>query len=391
VKGLLFISLAIVLVLGLILVGCASSTPAPTTSAPKTTAPATSAAPTTSAPKTTAPATTSAPTPSTPAADQKTWNLRFHTDQNSTQAYTVNGNIPLFKMMEEATQGRVKVTPFYSATLGAQSDMPTSVKNNVAQFGYAMLGTFPGQYPLSEVIGLPFMATKAEDATKTLLKLYEEFPEIQAEYKGFKVVAIWTSDPYPLITVNKPVRVLDDIKGLKIRAAGTPTINMTKAVGATPLTIPMPDTYLALQKGTIDGMWTAHEAIVGFRQFEVTKYYTRLLSTVTPFMIIMNQETWNSFPPDIQKQLSTVFGDTASQLFAVKVFDASATNLAADVKRLGGDWPKEYITPSAAETEKFVTVGGKPVWDKWIDDWKSRGPTQKILDRAIELEKQFTK
>jgi TRAP-type C4-dicarboxylate transport system substrate-binding protein len=61
--------------------------------------------------------------------------------------------------------------------------------------------------------------------------------------------------------VEKPVSTLDDIKGLKIRMSGGPPTDMMKALGGVPMLIPMPDNYISLQKGVIDGMGAPWEAI----------------------------------------------------------------------------------------------------------------------------------
>lgn len=120
-------------------------------------------------------------------------------------------------------------------------------------------------------------------------QLYQEFPAIQAEYKGVKLLGLFATEAYPLAT-NKPVRTLKDLKGLKLRAAGGPPADMTKALGAVPVTIPMPDTYLALQKGVIDGYWYSHESVLGFRTYEVTKYVTDFPTCAVAWWLIMNQD-----------------------------------------------------------------------------------------------------
>ena len=79
------------------------------------------------------------------------------------------------------------------------------------------------------------------------------FRRIQDEFKDVKVLLFYTSEPYTLITRNKPVKSIEDIKGMKIRMTGGPPTDMMKLLGGVPMLIPMPDSYISLQKGVIDG------------------------------------------------------------------------------------------------------------------------------------------
>ena len=108
---------------------------------------------------------------------------------------------------------------------------------------------------------LPF--TTAAKGSEVLWKLYEKFPEIQKEFSDNHIFVAYTSDPYHLLTTDKQVKKLEDLKGLKIRVTGGPPTDQMKAYGATPMLIPMPDNYMALQKGVTDGMGAPYEARAG--------------------------------------------------------------------------------------------------------------------------------
>ncbi len=104
------------------------------------------------------------------------------------------------------------------------------------------------------------------------------------------------SDVDNLVTL-KPVKTMEDLKGMKIRTIAGPSVDMLKALGAVPVVMPMPDVYMALQKGTLDGVMADWEPIQGFRFHEVAKYVT----TNTPFSyslftLIMNKDKFNSLP-----------------------------------------------------------------------------------------------
>jgi TRAP-type transport system periplasmic protein len=385
-----FISTIFLIIAALtLLAACGQSTPTtpaqPSTSAA---APAASAAPAkTSAPapaSSAAPAATSAP--ASAAAAGKTWNLRFASDTPQGGPKS-NAEFAWAKSVETATNGRVKVTVFAGATLCSLPDTVTAIQNGIADLADAMTGVFPGAYPLTEVITLPFLGTNAVPNGKILWQLSQEFPAIQSEYNNFKLIGLFCTDAYRLATVNKPVRALADLNGLKLRAAGGPPTDMTKALGAVPMMISMPDTYLSLQKGTIDGIWWNYDSCVSFKQYEVTKYMTDIPTSAIAFWMIMNKDTWNSFPPDVQQQVMSVGGEKVAESMGM-AWDGAKDTLAAQLKKENYTWPKETISLPADELDKWLKVGGKPVWDSWVTKWSSKGPTQQMLDKALKLKGQ---
>ncbi|MFC1868248.1 TRAP transporter substrate-binding protein [Thermodesulfobacteriota bacterium] len=324
------------------------------------------------------------------AAPEKVWNLRYAAGGAPPVTPFAKSKNVWAKMVEEATHGRVKITPYHSQTLTPLKATWGAVSSGTADIGQAMTGYFPGQFPLTDVMTLPFVGgPSATDNGRVMWQLYNEFPSIRAEYKGVKLLGFLATEAYPLATTKKPVRNLEDLKGLKIRSSGG-GIAMTRALGAIPVSIPMPGLYLALQKGVVDGMWYSHESIVGFRQYEVTKYVTDVPSSCVIFWDIINLDTWNEFPPDIQKQIMSVCGEQSAVHYGGKVFDKMKETLSSRLKKQNISWPEKMITLSPAENRRWVETAGKPIRDAWVEKWKDKGPTQKILDRALELVAKFS-
>ena len=66
----------------------------------------------------------------------------------------------------------------------------------------------------------------------------------------------------------------------------------------------MPDAYLSLDKGVIDGMTAPWEAAISFRLHEVSKYLVVAPWTFFHFTYSMNKAKWDSLPKDIQEMHS---------------------------------------------------------------------------------------
>ncbi len=383
----LFFVMVVVLIATLIAVGCAAPSPAPVP------APAPAPAPKPSPGTTTAPSPTAAPAPS-PAktsapAKPGVITLRY-TDHNPELDWgSVRGTEPYLKKLEEATGGAVKVERYYGQTLAKGTDAWESVKNGVADFGWLFTGYWPGKFPLSDVLALPFLPYKSAEQTAAVAwNLYQKFPEVQNEYRDLQVITLFGSAPY-FIASKKQVKTAADLKGLKIRMIGGPPMEMMKRMGGVPMLIPMNDNYISLQKGVIDAMGAPWMVVQGFKIYEVTKYYTLVPMFNGYFTMGMNKDTWNKIPKDIQdKIMKAVGGEDGGRLESRGFFDTAEKEVPDLIKKTGYE-ANIYPLP-ADELDKWVAIGGKPVWDDWVAGLKAKGlPSQAILDETLRLIKEL--
>ena len=292
---------------------------------------------------------------------------------------------PWIKRVEEATKGRVKIQVFWANTLVKGPEIWNAVKNGSVDMGWCFHGYWADMTPLSDVItlpGLPFPS--AEKGSEALWKVYEKFPSVQNEYKDVHVLQLFTSEPYKLITTKKQVKTLEDLKGLKVRVVGGPPTSQMRALGAVPLLIPMPDMYMSLDRGTVDGMGAPWEAIEGYRLFEKAKYYTMVPLSAVYFSISMNKKKWDSLPPDIQKAISSVSGLAASEFWGKNWFDTAEQGVNAAAKKAG--YQIDRYTPPAAEVERWRKLS-QPLWDEWVKKMQDKGlkDAPEILKTTLEV------
>jgi TRAP-type C4-dicarboxylate transport system substrate-binding protein len=351
--------LALVLISGL-MIGCTSTT------TPTTTAPAT-----------------------TPVSEGKTWNLKYSFEQSLTAPYSYDGHIPYGKAIEEATNGKVKVTLYDSSSLMKSTQIWEGVKAGTTDMGWLFTGLYPGQFSVAETNTLPFMFPNAEVGGRVSWALFEKYPEIQAKFKDVKVLTAWTTEPYFMISRSKFYKTMDDFKGEKIRAPGGPPTDFIKAMGGSPLSIAMPDCYLNLQKGVFDAMLVPAEAYTGWKLYEVAPYATYMATVAMNHSVIMNLNTWNSFPKEVQDQIMSVSGEKAAVQFSGGTFD-KAREEQGDIIAKAGYTIQEYTVPDE-EIQKWIEIAGQPIWDAWVKAQTAAGVTnaQQILDDTIALSKQY--
>ncbi|MEW6667166.1 MAG: TRAP transporter substrate-binding protein [Thermodesulfobacteriota bacterium] len=308
-------------------------------------------------------------------------------DQNSEVGWgPVHALQPWVKKVEAATKGKVQIQIYPAQTLAKGPDIFNAVKTGLADMGWCFHGYWADMTPLSDVITLPFLPFKtAEKGSEVLWKLYEKFPAIQKEYKDVQVLTLWSSSPYFLITTKKQVKTMEDLKGMKIRVVGGPPTEQMKALGAIPTPMPMPDTYLAMDRGVIDGMGAPWEAIHGFRLYEVVKYYTIAPLSAVYFSMAMNKAKWEGLPKDVQQAILSVGGLEAAKFWGKNWFDTAEAGVAEAIKK--GNYQMNKYTVPPEELTKWSKVAGDPLWKEWVKkmEGKGRPEAQKVLDAALQL------
>ncbi len=311
--------------------------------------------------------------------------LRFTTQNNENNLSSAMALRPWVEQVERVTKGKVKFQIFYGQTLAKGQDSWNAVKSGIADIGWCPQGYWPGLTPLADIItlpGLPF--SNAEQGSEMLWRLYSQYPAMQEEFEDVKVLLLHTSEPYLLITKGQQVRDLADIKGIKIRTFGRNLTTQVKSLGAVPVTIPMPDTYLALQKGTVDGMGVPWEAINGFRFYEVVDHYTEVPFGALFFSVSMNKNVWNKLDKETQDAIMSVSGQEGSKFWGKNFFDLAKNEAIENAAKAGKIIEVDKL--SAEERKQWIDMS-RPVWEEWINDNKEKGNTnaEEILDSALKM------
>lgn len=192
-------------------------------------------------------------------ADYKPINLKVNLPAGPSAGYWEHCFKPLFDKIKELTNGRVTYTVYFAGQLCSPPESADAVRAGIADFSWAVQGYSPGKFPLSSVMELPFLIPIPTVAIggPIFRELYEEFPEIRAEYKDWKL--LWLQLHMAAdIHSKKPINSLDQLKGLKILTQPAEAkIEAMKALGAIPLNIDVNDFYMSLERGMADAAFVA--------------------------------------------------------------------------------------------------------------------------------------
>lgn len=201
--------------------------------------------------------------------------------------------------VEKRTGGALKINTFPGGTLLGAKNMFDGVVAGQADIGCFAMSYHPGRFPVVEAIDLPLGWPNATVASLALLDLYEKYrPE---SFQKVKVLTMFTCPPANIMSID-PVRNLDDLKGMEIRAAGT-GVKVFELLGASPIGMPQSDVPDALHKKVIKGMASSLEVMKDFNYAEYCRYITMTNLQVVTFGVVMNLDRWNSLTPEVQKVL----------------------------------------------------------------------------------------
>jgi len=218
---------------------------------------------------------------------------------------------------------------------------------------------------------------------KVASKVAQEFAKTfkPEELNDVKVLYLHAHGP-GLLHTKKPVRKLEDLKGMKIRATGL-SAKVVEALGGVPVAMPQGATYEALNKGVVEGTFGPMEVLKGWKQAEVVKYTTECYSVgyTTTFFVVMNLDKWNALPADVQKVFETV-SDKYVDVHG-KVWDSTDKEGRKYTESLGNK-----IIPLSDEESARWHKAVEPV----IKDYITKNPNgNKYVEKIRELIKKYSK
>jgi TRAP-type C4-dicarboxylate transport system substrate-binding protein len=204
--------------------------------------------------------------------------------------------------VNKRTEGRVEISSYHGGTLLSGPRTFDGVVQGISDIGLSNTAYTRGRFPVSEVLELPLGFSSAYVSGHVCNDFLRKFEA--KEWGMVHVMHYFSPGPFVIQTINKPIKTLEDLKGLKIRAPGM-LAEITKSLGATPMPLEMIDVYEALRRGVLDGILTGLEPMKSFKIGEVLKYVTLSSSvgSAAVFFVVMNKDKWNSLPADVKKVL----------------------------------------------------------------------------------------
>ncbi len=294
-----------------------------------------------------------------PAAAE-TVTLRVHTF-NSPKALAVRSFlIPWATELEERSGGQVRVQVFPAMLLGGKaSDLYGQARDGVVDIVWTSPGYSPGRFPLTEVFELPFVCGDAEATSQAMMEFYRKW--MQDEYRDTHPLVFHTAAPAHIHTTDRPVRMLEDLAGLKIRVPSHASAATIEALGAVPVGMPVSDVYESLSRGVVGGVWVAWSIMQPFRLHEVTRTHTEASLACVLFVLTMNKARYLGLPEDVRNAVDESTGMALAKRMGRLWQDDEETGRNLSVQRGNAIFP---LSESERERWRSATT---PVIDAWLE------------------------
>ena len=321
---------------------------------------------------------------------QQAVTLKFHTFMAPTSNVWLNMHKAWMDKVEKDSKGRIKFEAYPAMQLGGTPvQLYDQARDGVVDVVWTLPGNTAGRFPRVEVFELPFIMSNAEATSKA----YWEYVQTMApdEFKDTQVIALQVHGPGVIHTVDKAVKSVADMRGLKLRAPTRQVTKLIAALGATPVGMPLPQIPDALSKGTINGCVIPWEVVPAVKVDELTKFHAEFdpaggsLYTTT-FVMTMNKAKYNSLAPDLKKVIDANSGLATSGWLGKVQQAGDAAGRAAAVKH-----GNTIFTVSSAEAQEFRRRS-RAIEVEWVEDMNKRGyDGRKLLQTARDLIDKHTR
>jgi TRAP-type C4-dicarboxylate transport system substrate-binding protein len=325
----------------------------------------------------------SAPAP-TPPEPSKPIVLKFASHAPPRLGLISKGFVPLLTELETKSKGRIKIEYYHAESLLKSADMWDGTVKGITDISWTVFA-YTSNFPLlCDLSALPFSYSKPSVGGMAQLRLFNQ-GLLDKELNKAKVLGFDPTAPAAIIS-RKPIKTPADLKGKSFRAATRMHTNIVKTLGGSPVSIPIAETYVAIERGVVDGALSAYAPAGAFKLYEVCKYATPLKLGGLATGLVMNKARYEALPKDLQSIVDEVLGGDRSTKFLCQIDDAVEDE--AIVKILP-EAKGTIVQLSDAELAAFYKPL-EPFWINWADAMEAKGlPAKNLINKWMSTTKEL--
>jgi tripartite ATP-independent transporter DctP family solute receptor len=266
----------------------------------------------------------------------------------------------LGKKLEQATGGRLSVQMYASMQLGGEKEAIEQAQISAIQLARVSVGALGPVIDDLNVFNLPFLFRNTAHMQKVIDGPIgqELLDKVTSNPKAGLVGLCWMdAGARSLYDTRKPIKSIDDLKGLKVRVMGNPMfVDMMNALGGNGVAMGYDQVFSALQTGVVDGAENNPPSFVFDNHFQVAKFYTLTEHLIVPEILVFSRKTWDTLSKEDQELLRKV-----------------AHEAQAEERKLWIAYEGQAVDKARAAGIQFIEVADKapfqaavkPVWDKY--------------------------
>lgn len=303
--------------------------------------------------------------------------LRFHTHVPPV-AGSFKSQAWWARKVEKDSGGTLKIQMFGSMQLGGKApDIYDQIRNGVVDMGFTLPGYKAGLFPAITVFELPFIGERAVIAAPAVDAYARKYNK---EWSDVHPILIWSAGMSVLHMKTRPIRRLEDFKGLKIRTPSRISSSGLTALGATPVPIPGLKMTEAMMRNVVDGVVTPWSIALAIRTIDVARYHTETTLHSPVLALLMNKKSYDRLPAKAKAALDANSGESLAKAFGAR-WEKDDKRGIAKAKKLH----HEIIKVSEAEQARWRKAA-QPAYDNWIKEMNAKGyPGAQMVRDAEQL------
>ncbi|HEV7368079.1 TRAP transporter substrate-binding protein [Arenibaculum sp.] len=273
------------------------------------------------------------------------------------------------QLLEERTDGRIKIDVYHSAQLGEEKDTIEQTRAGVIDLNRVSMGPFNGLVPETRVVSLPYIF-RSTDHMRAVMD-GEIGEEILAAFEphGLVGLAYYDSGARSFYNSNKEIGSLEDLQGMKFRVMQSDIfVDMVNALGANATPMPYGEVYSAIETGIIDGAENNFPSYESAKHSEVAKFYSLDEHLIVPEVLVMAKSSWDRLSPEDQQLVRQAAKDSVAR--QREMWEARERESRSMVEAAGS----KITTP---DKQPFIDAMA-PVYEKHVTDPKLQDLVQRI-------------
>jgi TRAP-type transport system periplasmic protein len=270
--------------------------------------------------------------------------------------------------------GKVKVVVYGSSQLGGDKELVQKLKLGTVDMALPST-VMTSEVDLFGLFEMPYIVKDRAHMARIEKEVFWPSLAPEAQKKGLKILAVWENGYRHITNNKKPIKVPDDLKGIKLRVPeGKWRVKMFQEYGANPSPMKFSELFTALQTGVMDGEENPFTQIYSAKLQEVQKYLSLSGHVYTPAYLVVGARRYNNLPADVRKVLEDTARET--QAFVYETAVKQETELLGKLKQAG-------MQVNEVDKEAFIKAS-KGIYDEFGKEVAGAKP---LIDKAVALGK----
>jgi TRAP-type transport system periplasmic protein len=282
---------------------------------------------------------------------------------------------PFAEAVNKEGKGIIEIVPYSGGVLGRNyPKQAQQVLDGVADMAWVNPSLTPERFPDNDVMAFPGLFRDLKEATLVYMRVVAG--GTLRGYEDFFAIAAAANFPL-MIHTRPPIGSLPDLRGKILRVNNLIEGSALKAVGITPVIIPINEVALAIGRGTIDGATMPPNALFAYGVSRITRYHYVAPLGAAPLAFLMNRKKLESLPKAGQDVIRKFSGEWTAARF-IETYDANNVQAMNDLK---SDPNRQVTTPPRAELDTLQAT-----FQTVFEKWRMESPRNLELLKLVEAE-----